>query len=75
MRAETLVAATSWDRGSLMAERSQALHKATVKLPFVLTVDSHGMYSTVIPLHESADYRSRPTVARMKYSFENGKSR
>ena len=72
MGAEILAAANSSDRGSIMAESFQALHKATIKLPFVLTVDSHGLYSTVTTLHEGADYRLRPTVARMEDSFENG---
>ena len=54
-----------------MAESLQALQKATVKLPFVLTVDLQGLYSTVTNLHEGADYRLRSTVARMRDSFKN----
>ena len=72
MGAEILAAPTSSERGRLMAESLQALHKATVKLPFMLKVDSHGLYSTVTTLHEGADYRLRLTVARMRGSFENG---
>jgi len=70
--AEILAAATSADRGSLMSERITALHNAETTLPFVLTVDSHGLYSTVTTLHEGSDYRLRPTVARMRDSFEVG---
>ena len=55
-----------------MAESMKTLHKATLKLPFVPTADSHGSYSTVTTLHEGANYRSRPTVARMRDAFENG---
>jgi len=68
--AEILAAATSTDRGSLMAERLQVLYNTAEPLPFVLTVDSHGLYSTVTILHEGSDYRLRPTVARMRDSFE-----
>ena len=39
-------------------------------LRFVLTVDSHGLFSTVATLHEGSDYRLLPTVARMRDSLE-----
>lgn len=70
--AEILAAATSTDRGSLMAERLQIVFKSDVPLPFVLTVDSNGLYSTITTLHEGSDYRLRPTVARMRDSYEVG---
>ena len=40
-------------------------------LPFILSVDSHGSYSTIKTLHDGQDYRLRPTVSRMRDSFEN----
>jgi len=39
--------------------------------PLVLTVDSFGLYSTISTLHEGRDYRLRPTVARLRDSFES----
>lgn len=47
MGAEIRAGAMSSDRGSLMAESLQTLHKATVKLFFVLSLDSHGVFPTV----------------------------
>lgn len=70
--AEILAAATSTDRGALMAECLQVVNGSTFPLPFVLTINSHGLYSTVTTLHEGTDYRLRPTVARMRDSFESG---
>ena len=71
--AEILAAASSADRGSLMAQSISILTGATKCLPFVLTVDSRGLYSTITTLHEGADYRLRSTVARLRDSFENEK--
>ena len=70
--AEILAAATSTDRGSLMAERLQEVHGSSSALPFILTVDSNGLHSTITTLHEGSDYRLRPTVQRMRDSFEDG---
>lgn len=70
--AEILAAATSTDRGALMAERIGVLNGRNKKLPFVLSVDSNGIYTTITTLHEGADYRLRPTVSRLRDSFENG---
>lgn len=70
--AEILAAATSADRGSLIAEQLQVVHDSQEKLPFILTVDSHGLFSTITTLHEGSDYRLRPTVARMRDSYETG---
>lgn len=70
--AEILAAATSADRGALMAECLQSIHGEEEKVPFVLTVDSNGLYSTITTLHEGSDYRLRPTVARIRDSYENG---
>ena len=70
--AEILAAATSTDRGSLMAESLKRVYGSDVPLPFILTVDSHGLYSTVKTLHEGTDYCLRPTAARIRDSCENG---
>ena len=48
------------------------MYTSTAKRKLVLTVDSHGLYSTVSTLHEGQDYRLRPTVARIRNSFETG---
>ncbi len=40
-------------------------------LPFVLTVESAGLYSTMSTLHDTKDYRLRPTVSRLRDSFES----
>ena len=69
--AEILAAATSADRGSMMAESIQNLLAFQAGLPFVLTVDSNGLYSTLTTLREGSDYRLRPTVERLRDSFEN----
>lgn len=70
--AEILAAASSADRGALISECLQVLNGASLPLPLVLTIDSHGLYSTVTTLHEGADYRLRPFVSRMRDSFESG---
>ena len=55
----------------MTAESIQRLVKFDDDLPFVLTVDSNGLYSTITTLSEGSDYRLRPTVARLRDSFEN----
>ena len=54
-----------------MADRLKAIYAAE-KFAFIFTVDSRGLYSTITTLHEGADYRLRPTVSRLRDSFENG---
>ena len=70
--AEILAAAESADRASFMTYSLNEIYTSNAKLPLVLTVDSHGLYSTVSTLHEGQDYRLRPTVARIRDSFETG---
>ena len=53
------------------AESIQNLADFDDCLPFVLTVDSHGLYSTITTLRDGSDYGLRPTVARLRDSFEN----
>jgi len=55
-----------------MAEQLQAIHQSETTLPFILTVDSNGLYSTVTTLHQGLDYRLRPTVFRMRDSYKTG---
>ena len=69
---EINAAATSTDRGSMMAECLTVFFGSKKQLPFSLIVDSHGLYSTITTLREGADYRLRPTVSRLRDSFENG---
>lgn len=54
----------------LFAERLQVAHGSPNSLLFVLTVHSFGLYSTLAALQEVSDYRIRPAVARIIYSFE-----
>lgn len=42
------------------------------RIPLVLTVESLGLHSTITSLHEGHDYRLRPTVSRLRDSFECG---
>ncbi len=69
---EILAAATSADRSGLMVAGLQVLHGADSPLPLVLTVDSLGLHATITTVHEGKDYRLRPTVARLRDSFETG---
>ncbi len=50
----------------------RALHGAESPLPLVLTVDSLGLHATITTVNEGKDYRLRPTVARLRESFETG---
>jgi hypothetical protein len=51
-------------------ERIRALFPhASTPLYFELRVDAKGLYDTITTLHESKDYRLRPTVARLRDSF------
>ena len=70
--AEILFAAESADRASYMTYSLNEMYTSTAKLPLVLTVDSHGLYSTVSTLHLGQDYCLRLTVARIRDSFETG---
>lgn len=69
--AEILAAAKSTDRDLLISERPQHLYNGET-LPFVLSEDSHGLYSTSPTLHEASDYRLCPIVSIILHSIENG---
>ena len=69
--AEILAAEKSADRGSMNAESIQRLVKFDYGLPFVITVDSNCLYSTITTLREGSEYRLLPTVARLRDSLEN----
>ena len=70
--AEIIAAAQSTDRSALIPECIQNLFSADHPLPLVLTVDSYGLYSTITTLHEGRDYRLRPSVPRLRDSFDSG---
>lgn len=72
MGAEILAGAYSADRGSLLHASIQELYLHKFKGLFELVVDSFGLYGTVTTLREGKDYRLRPTVARLRDSFESG---
>ena len=67
--AEILAAATSADRSIMMSMAFGFLFGGK-PFPLALTVDSHGLYSTMTALHEGNDYRLRPTVSRLRDYFE-----
>ena len=54
-----------------MAQSTRILNGDAKDLPFVLTLDSRGLYSTSTTLHEGGAYRLPPTVSRLWDSFEN----
>jgi hypothetical protein len=67
---EILAAASAADRGFALTESIRALFPhASTPLYFELRVDAKGLYDTITTLHESKDYRLRPTVARLRDSF------
>ncbi len=70
--AEILAAASAVDRSGLMIEGIHAIHDANDPLPLVLNVDSLGLHATISTVHEGKDYMLRPTVARLRDSFESG---
>ena len=68
--AEILAAAEAADRSLLLTQRLSSIVGKHNLFPFVLTVDSYGLYATITTLHEGKDYRLRPTVSRLRDSFE-----
>ena len=68
---EILAAAESTDRSILLSDCISRVLSLSSPLPLVITVDSFGLYSTITTLHEGRDYRLRPTVARLRDSFES----
>ena len=71
MGAEIIAAAESADRSILLSFALQRIVDFPDRLPLILTIDSHGLYSTITTLHEGKDYRLRPTVSRLRDSFES----
>jgi hypothetical protein len=58
------------DRGFALTASIRALFpRASTPIYFELRVDAKGLYDTITTLHESKDYRLRPTVARLRDSF------
>jgi hypothetical protein len=67
---EILAAASAADRGFALTASIRALFPhAPTPIYFELRVDAKGLYDTITTLHESKDYRLRPTVARLRDSF------
>jgi hypothetical protein len=67
---EILAAASAADRGfALTASIRSLFPHASTPVYFELRVDAKGLYDTLTTLHESKDYRLRPTVARLRDSF------
>jgi len=69
---EILAAATSADRASLYSESLKVVCQPSIDIPLTLVLDSLGLHSTISTLHEGRDYRLRPTVARLRDSYECG---
>ena len=69
--AEILAAAESCDRSILLSHCISRTLSLESPLPLAVTVDSLGLYSTITTLHKGRDYRLRPTVARLRDSFES----
>ncbi len=69
---EILDAATSSDRFGLMVQGLQAVTNSPTPLPLIFTVDSLGCHATISTVHDGNDYRLRPTVTRLRDSFEAG---
>lgn len=72
MGAEFLAEALLVDRWEHMASCVKNLFGSKAPFPFVITVDSDRLHSTITTLHEGTDYRLRPTVSRLRDSFESG---
>ena len=53
-----------------MISSIKEIRSTDIGLPLVLTVDSHGLYSTITTLPEENYYRLRQTVSRLRDSFE-----
>ena len=68
--AEILAAATSAER-SIMMSMAVGFLFGGKHFPLTLTVDSHGLYSTMTTLHKGKDYRLQPTVSLLRDSFES----
>ena len=64
-----MAAAESADRSILLKD---CLKDILQIFPLTMVVDSFGLYSTITTLHEGHDYRLRPTVSRIRDSFESG---
>ena len=69
--AEILAAAASVDRSSLFSESLNYITRPILSMPLVIVLDSLGLHATLTTLHEGKDYRLRPTVARIRDSYES----
>lgn len=64
--AQNLAATALADRGSQMAVEIEDITRNQEKLPFVLSVDPNGLYSTINTFNEGCDYRLQSTVFRLR---------
>ena len=67
--AEILATAESANRSILLKDFLKDILQI---FPLTMVVDSFGLYSTITTLHEGRDYLLRPTVSRIRDSFESG---
>lgn len=70
--AEIHAAATFSNRAVHMVEGITVINPAENNRPFVLSIDTYGLYSIINTLHEGSDDRLLPTVAKIGKSFTNG---
>ena len=68
--AEILAATEAADRSLLLTQCLSSIFAEDNLFPLVLTVDLYGLYTTINTLYEGKDYRLRPTVSRLRDSFE-----
>ena len=68
--AEVLACADADDRGFYLKTGLESMFMHT-KIRSELSVDSRCLYDTVTTSHEGRDYRLRPTVQRIRNSFDN----
>lgn len=72
MGVEILAGAYGVDRGLHLHQSIYSLYTPRCVSNFQLITDSFGLYGTVTTLRDGKDYRPRPTVSRIRYSFESG---
>ena len=68
--AEVLACADADDRGYYLKTGLASLFPNT-KIRSELSIDSRCLYDTITTLHEGRDYRLRPTVQRIRNSFDS----
>ena len=69
--AEILACATADDRGYYLREAMRSIFP-DMNMRHELTIDSNALQETITTLREGTEYRLRPTVQRIRDSFEAG---